>query len=151
MYSKHAASLLTQQFWTAFGQYMSPVLSAEGEKINWVNYKTGVKFIRFTMQSINSTATITIELSNADIVTQQQQFNRLVQFKNQFIQECGNDWRWQKMTTDKHDKIVSSISTSIENVSILNKSEWPKIISFFKPHLISLDKFWSNYKFALQQ
>jgi hypothetical protein len=60
MYSKQEASLLTQQFWTSFGQYLVPVLSAEGEKINWINYKTGEKDIRFTMMTGNRTAKISI-------------------------------------------------------------------------------------------
>lgn len=149
MYSKQAATLLTQQFWTSFGQYMSPVLSAEGEKINWVNYKTGIKYIRFTMQSISSTAIISIEFSHPDITVQQYQFDKLAACKKQFIQECG-DWQWKKMKQDKDNKTISSITASIKNVSVLNQSDWPEIISFFKPRLISLDKFWSKYKFALQ-
>lgn len=110
MYSKQSASLLRQQFWTAFGQYMAPVISAEGEKINWVNYKTGEKFIRFNMQCINNAANIAIELSHPDIVLQQQQFDQLSKFKKQFQQVCGNDWRWQKMIQDEHNKIISSMA-----------------------------------------
>ncbi|MFA6248901.1 MAG: DUF4268 domain-containing protein, partial [Mucilaginibacter sp.] len=49
MYSKDQASQLKQAFWTAFGQYMGPVLSAEGLRTNWINYKTGVKHIYFRM------------------------------------------------------------------------------------------------------
>ena len=150
MYSKQAASLLTQQFWTAFGQYMAPVLSDEGEKINWVNYKTGIKFIKFPMQSVSNTASIAIEFSHPDVVVLQQQFDLLATFKNQFSEECGNNWQWQKMKPDKQEKMIGSITASIENVSIMNKSDWPEIISFFKSHLISLDKFWSNYKFAFE-
>jgi hypothetical protein len=48
MYSKDQASQLKQEFWTAFGQYMGPVLSAEGLRTNWINYKTGVKI--FTLE-----------------------------------------------------------------------------------------------------
>lgn len=150
MYSKHAVTLLTQQFWTSFGQYMAPVLSAEGEKINWVNYKTGIRYIRFTMQSVNNTATISIEFSNPDIVVQQYKFDQLTTYKKQFIQKCGDDWQWQKTRNIGDNKTISSITASIKNVSVLNQSDWPEIISFFKPRLICLDNFWSNFKFALQ-
>ena len=150
MYSKHAATLLTQQFWTSFGQYMLPVLSAEGEKINWVNYKTGIKYIRFTMQSISNIAIISIEFSHPDITQQQYQFDKLAAYKNQFIKECGDDWQWQKMEKTGDNKTISNVTASIKNVSVLNQSDWPEIITFFKPRLISLDRFWSNFKFALQ-
>ena len=49
MYSKAEATQLRQAFWTAFGQYMAPVPSAEGETTNWINYKTGFKHLYFRM------------------------------------------------------------------------------------------------------
>lgn len=150
MYSKHAATLLSQQFWTSFGQYMSPVLSAGGEKLSWVNYKTGIKYTRFALKLIGNTATISIEFSHPDMVVQLCQFDQLAACKNFFIEECGDDWKWQKMLKVENNKAISNITASIENVSVLNQSDWPEIISFFKPRLISLDKFWSNFKFALQ-
>ncbi|WP_442587339.1 DUF4268 domain-containing protein [Pedobacter sp. AW31-3R] len=51
MYSKDQASQLRQAFWTAFGQYITPHPSAEGIKINWVNYKTGIKYLHFKMHA----------------------------------------------------------------------------------------------------
>jgi len=150
MYSKHAASLLNQQFWMAFGKYMSPVLSAEGEKINWINYKAGIKFIRFNMQAVNNNASIAIEFLHPDTATQQQQFNQLGIFKIQFEKTCGTGWQWQKLIIDEHGKTISRIVKELNNASILNQDDWSKIISFLKPSLISLDNFWSHYKFALE-
>ena len=63
---------------------------------------------------------------------------------------CGNDWRWQKIIPGENKKSIRSISVSIDDVNIMNQSDWPKIISFFKIRLIALDEFWSDYKFALQ-
>jgi len=56
MFSKKEASQLRKKFWMIFGQYMSPVLSSEGEKINWINYKTGVKGLQFKMNVVQDTA-----------------------------------------------------------------------------------------------
>jgi hypothetical protein len=144
------ASILKQQFWMAFGKYMSPVPSAEGNKINWINYKTGVKFIRFNMECINNSVSINIEFSHPDIVLRQQQFDQLVNFKKQFQQVCGDDWRWQKLIPEENNKLISRIAASIDEVNIMNQSDWPIIISFLKMRLIALDKFWCDYKFALQ-
>lgn len=140
--------MLTKQFWTTFGQYITPVFSAEGEKINWINYKTAVKFIRFRLQANNNIASIAIELSNPDINIQLQQFQQLVIFKKQFQKIFGMDWEWKKMINDGHGKITCTIEVSIGDVSVMNIFQWPQIISFFKPKLISLDTFWCGYKFA---
>ncbi len=66
MYSKDEASQLKQAFWTTFGQYISPILSTDGLKINWVNYKTGIKHLYFRMEADKQIATIAIEISHPD-------------------------------------------------------------------------------------
>lgn len=65
MYSKQEASKLKQQFWTSFGLYMQPVPSANGEKVNWINYKTGIRHVSFRMNA-GDHADISIELSHPD-------------------------------------------------------------------------------------
>src|SRR5882724_8418668 len=50
MYTKQEASRLRQEFWTAFGQYMALSPSTGGEKANWLNYKTGVRYLNFKME-----------------------------------------------------------------------------------------------------
>ena len=143
-------SLKSQQFWKSFGQYMAPIPSAEGNKINWINYKTEVKFIRFTIILINDNVIIRLELFNPDTLLQEEQFEQLLQFKKQFIEICGIDWTWAKLVTDEHGRISSSITSTLINASIVNEIDWPMIISFLKPRLISLDKFWTNFKFVFQ-
>jgi hypothetical protein len=143
-------SKLGPQFWSVFGKYMAPVPSAEGEKINWINYKTGAKFIRFNMQCTDNAVFIALELSHPDIVLQQQQFDQVTKFKKQFQEVCGSDWQWQRTLPAANNKTISSIVVSIDNINIWNQADWPKIISFLKMRLIGLDKFWCDYKFALQ-
>jgi hypothetical protein len=150
MYSKHEASQLKQQFWTTFGQYMNPVLSAEGEKINWINYKTGEKNIAFRMQADNKAAMIAIELTHKDTEVQELYFEQFVQFKKLFEDSMGEEWHWQLHGHDEHGKVVSRIYMKNKGVSIFQKSDWPDLISFFKPRIISLDEFWSLTKYAFE-
>jgi Domain of unknown function (DUF4268) len=60
MYTKQEISRHKQAFWTAFGQYMKPVLSADGEKISWLNYKTGNRYIHFKMDADSRQARIAV-------------------------------------------------------------------------------------------
>jgi hypothetical protein len=145
MYSKQQASQLRQEFWTAFGKYMQPVLSAEGEKINWVNYKTGVKHIFFRMQA-NKSALIAIELSYPNPGDRRTQFNKFLQLKTLFTTTMQEDWMWQQDTQDENGKITSRVSRELAGVNIFNKADWPALISFFKPRIIALDAFWSMVK-----
>src|SRR3954462_6880339 len=81
MYSKQQASKLRQEFWTTLGQYMSPIPSAEGEKVNWVNYKTGEKHVFFKMHTNNRDASIFIEVAHLEAGIQQLYFQQFEQMK----------------------------------------------------------------------
>ncbi len=150
MYSKQEASLLRQQFWTAFGQYMLPVLSAEGEKINWINYKTGEKDIYFRMDAGNKKASIAIELLYKDEDLRALYFEQFQQLKAALHKALGETWAWQMHTRDERGKLISRIYTEEVNVSIFNKEDWSKLISFFKSRIIALDEFWSVAKYSFE-
>jgi hypothetical protein len=150
MFSKQESAQLKKEFWTAFGQYMKPVPSAEGEKINWVNYKTGEKDIFFKMNADNKGATIAIEISHPDLVIQQIYFEQFQQLKSMLESSLQEEWRWSLHTRDETGKIISKIFKTLEDVSVFNKSDWPAIISFFKPRIVALDDFWSAAKYGFE-
>ena len=150
MYSKQEASQLRQEFWTVFGQYMSPILSAEGEKVNWVNYKTAEKNIVFRMRADNKIASIGIEVTHNDKDIQQLYFEQLLQFKNLFSDTVNEQWNWQLHTFDEQGRIISRIYIEKSGVSIYQKKDWPELISFFKPRIIALDTFWSSVKYVFE-
>lgn len=150
MYSKQQASQLKQEFWTVFGQYMTPVLSAEGEKINWINYKTGEKDIYFKMQADNKTAFIAIEITHKDAGIQQLYFEQFAELKKIMENVLEEQWTWQLHITSENGKLISRIFKQMESVSIFKKEEWPLLISFFKPRIIALDEFWSSAKYGFE-
>lgn len=150
MFSKQEAAQLKQAFWTAFGQYMLPVLSAEGEKVNWVNYKTGEKNIQFRMTADNKNAGIAIEITHKDRDIQQIYFEQFRELKNFLDAATGEEWQWQLHTTDEWGRMVSRIGTTLEDVSVLKREDWPRLISFFKQRMMALDEFWSNVKYSFE-
>ena len=150
MYSRQQASQLRQEFWTTFGQYLSPVLSAEGEKVNWINYKTGEKNIAFRMHADNKKAIIAIELNHKDKDIQQIYFEQFLQFKNLFDEALEEEWNWQLHSYDEHGKLISRIYKEKNGISVFQKQDWPALISFFKPRIIALDEFWSSVKYSFE-
>ncbi|KIO77161.1 hypothetical protein TH53_11040 [Pedobacter lusitanus] len=144
MYSKDQASKLKQAFWTAFGQYIAPQLSAEGLRVNWVNYKTGIKHLHFKLHADKKSAFIGIELSHPDTGVQELLFEQFKEFRNILNGYLNEDWEWQLHMTDENHKIVSRIFTTLPDVSVFKEEDWPKLISFFKPRIIALDEFWCD-------
>lgn len=150
MYTKQEAARLRQEFWTAFGHYMAPVASAEGEKINWVNYRTGEKDIAFRMEADNKMATVAIVLTHKDPEIQQLFFEQFLQLKNIFLATVGENWDWQLHAFDAHSRMISMIRTQITGLSIFKKEDWPALISFFKTNMMALDQFWSDVKYGFE-
>jgi hypothetical protein len=151
MYSKQEASFLNQKFWTSLGQYLAPIPSAEGEKINWINYKTGEKDIRFLMIAENDQAKISITFSHKDTDLQKIYVEKMLQLKNTLHQFLAEQWEWNLLCSDSNGRVVSEIYTSIQNVKVLDSADWPLMISFFKERIIALDKFWCENKYAFER
>jgi hypothetical protein len=148
MYSKDEASRLKQTFWTAFGLYIAPQMSAEGLKINWINYRTGIKYLNFKMYADNRSAYIAIEMSHADLDIQELIYEQFKAYRNILHSGLNEEWEWQLHTPDENGKTVSRIYTVLDQVSIFRESDWPALISFFKPRIIALDEFWSDAQYG---
>ncbi|HEY4287838.1 MAG TPA: DUF4268 domain-containing protein [Puia sp.] len=151
MYTKQEISKQKQAFWTAFGRYMKPVLSADGEEISWLNYKTGNKHVLFKMEADSQQAQIAIVLYHPDTERQQLYYDRFVQLKGIFYETVGeNDWVWVRDSTDEYGKVIGVIQKTLMGVNIFKNEDWPAIISFLKPRIIALDAFWGmvRYQFS---
>ena len=146
MYSKKEASLIRKNFWTSFGQYMKPLPDAAKERVNWINYNTGVKHIYFRMDADSKHASIAIEITDPDPLQRQQQYEKFLQLKSLFTETMEEEWKWQKNVADEHGKHISRIGTEISGVNIVKTEDWPAIISFLKPRMILLDRFWYSVK-----
>jgi len=102
MYTRQQASQLRQSFWTTFGQYMSPILSAEGLRTNWINYKTGEPHLTFKMDATDKCATIAIVLAHPDLDIQQlyllkEDWPQLIAFFKQRIIALDSFWDIAKL------------------------------------------------------
>lgn len=150
VYSKQETAQLKQAFWTRFGQYMKPVPTAGGEKNSWVNYKTGIQHIYFRMTAEKGEASIAIELAHPAPLIRNMQYEQFEQLKNVLQNFAGEEWTWQKNSTDAFGKPVSRIFITQENVNVMKESDWPSIISFLKPRIIALDAFWNEIKYGFE-
>jgi hypothetical protein len=150
MYTREQASQLRQAFWTTFGQYIAPHLSAEGLKINWSNYKTGFKHVYFKMRADKKNASIAIELAHPDPGIQELYFEQFEELKTLLHETLGEEWDWVLHTTDEEGRTISRIYKELAPTNVFNQDNWPELISFFKPRIIALDEFWNDAKYTFE-
>lgn len=148
MFKRQEASHIREEFWTTFGRYMSPVPSAEGMKINWINYKTTLRDVHFRMDVNQKSAIIFISMEHHDAGIRALYFHQFEELKMLLNAELEEEWEWQEHTRAGEDKVISSIYKELTSVSIFNKEQWPELISFFKPRIIALDRFWEDAKYS---
>ena len=146
MYTQQEASILRQRFWNSFGKYISPIPSSTGEKTNWINYRTGIKFINFKMDATEEGASIAIEMSHKDLAMQELYFNHFKTFKKPLEEILGEKWAWQLNAVDENGNAIARIYAGLADVNIHNENDWPKLIPFFKNRIMALDKFWNEYR-----
>ena len=150
MYTKEEASAVRQKFWTGFGRYMQPVPAASGEKVNWVNYKTGVKGISFKMNADNNGVFVAVEISLPDKMLQHQYFEIFRNFKKAFEQVAGGNWDMKEVFITENGHEISRVSTELNGINIFRETDWPEIISFLKKNIMALDVFWNEYKVGFE-
>lgn len=142
MYSRDEAKKLKEQFWTTFGQYMRAVPSADFEKVNWVNYRTGIKYLHFRMDADNRTARVAIEMVHPDVDIRSLMYAQFVELRTVFEDIMGEQWEWEEHVSGS-DREMAAIGLSIDRVSVFRREDWPELISFFKPRIMALDEFWT--------
>jgi hypothetical protein len=150
MFSRQEASQLKKEFWTVFGQYMKPIPSADGERVNWLNYRTGEKGVQFKMDVDNRSAIIAIEIGHSDPGIRQLYFEQFEQMRSLLEGAVREKWEWELHHIDENGKRVSSISARLHDVNIFNKADWPALISFFKRRILALDEFWSSARYGFE-
>lgn len=150
MYSRVAVSKTKKAFWTAFGKYMKPVPSVEGVPVSWPNYKTGIKNVYFRLDAQLEKASIAIVISHPDEDIRELVFEQFEQFRGIMHQVFQEEWKWERQTKDEFGQPIGRIYKEIAGVNVMNEGDWPAIISFLKPRIMALDKFWSEFKYGFE-
>lgn len=146
MFTQQEASALRQKFWISFGRYISPIPSVSGDKVNWINYRTGIKFISFRMDATTEFASVAIEISHKDAADRELYFNHFKTFKKPLEELLGEKCNWEIHVVNDSGNTISRISTRLEEINVHRESDWPSIITFLKNRIVALDAFWTEYK-----
>ena len=150
MYTREEASAIKERFWTSFGRYMAPILSAEGLKQNWINYKTGIPQIFFRMDATKKEASIAIEIRHKDPLLATKQYSKMQLLKPAFDEIMQEEWEWNELVENEFGQPISRIEIKQAPLNIFKETDWPGIISFLKPRIIALDAFWNENKFVFE-
>ena len=106
-----------------------------------MNYKTGIKDVYFRMDTLATSATISISLEHKDEGIRELFFEQFQELKLMLEDSLEEEWTWQQ---------PNRIIKELPDVSVFNKDQWSELITFFKPRIIALDAFWENAKYNFE-
>jgi hypothetical protein len=149
LYSKTEASEIRQAFWTSFGQFMALQPESKSTKINWVNYKTGVKHLQFKMDADSNSASICIEMNHSDPAIQLLMYEKFQELQRLLDSSLQEGWDWN-LHADDQGRTITRISKTIDRVSVYRKEDWHILIPFFKQRIIALHNFWEDAQFMFE-
>lgn len=149
MFTREEASAIKQAFWKAFGQYMALNTSAEGLRINWINYKTGIRYLAFKMDADHKMASVAIEISHPDDDIRELMYLQFEALKHLLEASTGEAWLWERDAAQQ-GRMVSRISITESGKNIFKQEDWPDLISFLKPRIVALDQFWSDAQYGFE-
>lgn len=142
MYTDKEISKIQAEFWTTFGLYMRPVPGVYGERVNWINYKTNIKYLSFNLNFTDKVATLIIKISHPNFEDQNSFLKTFKVLKNE-LNSFPQPLIFAESSLDSNSSTINCI---LGNVNIFNKETWPAAISFLKEVMIELDVFWQNHK-----
>ncbi|AZQ64251.1 DUF4268 domain-containing protein [Flammeovirga pectinis] len=146
MFSKEEASRFRSEFWTKFGKMMAPYKSQNGTKVNWTNYKTGIKNIYFKMDVDSKKASIGIYLTHKDPEIQEIYFQQFIDMKDYIHSILGEEWIWELNTKNEIGQVVTKIYFEQKGLNMYKENDWADIYQFLQPRILKLDEFWDDTK-----
>ena len=145
MWSKEEAKERKIEFFTNFGVYMKKYVPEFGEKIRWVNYRTGIKSIRFKIESHKKHSLVCIDIIHKDEGIRELFFEQFQEFKK-LLSANMDTLNWVKKYRIDSGIYITRIYTELNGPSINQKSEWGDIYRFFEKNLVALHEFWELSK-----
>lgn len=148
MFKKGEKAELKFEFWTNFGLHMSQHLSAEGNRVNWVNYRTKVKDLYLRTRSEKNSIYMGLEINHKDLELQALLFEQFTELKTFFHSIMDEEWIWEEVWFNEHGQQKARIYTELKDVNPFIRTNWPQMQEFLEDRLLKFDEFWSDAKIS---
>ena len=132
MFGRKEAQQYRKEFWTAFGRFMTRNRNDFGMKMNWLNYKTGLRHVYLRSHADNKKARVSIELQHPDAGIRELFYEQFLEAQNLLHNLTGNEWTWQPEWHNEHGQEISRIFIEKEPLNLYEKSDWTDFFEFFE-------------------
>ena len=145
MLSKEARKAWNEAFWLGFKNHMRAQLSANGKRVNWINYPTQVKntYLRMVCEGKNIALCYDIQFKDEGI--QAIFWEQLTELKVVLEDNMSIPTHWEASFLNKEGQQIGRIYWQLEGANYYAQNDWPLIYAFFKKHLKEFDVFYQEF------
>lgn len=144
MFSKEELRERKTLFWEGLKTRMQHHRSANGKRMNWINYKTGIKFLFVRLDVNSKRAIFALDLQPKDEGVREIFWEQLHELKMVLESEMGPG-NWNDDFEIKYGLSVARISWELPGVNMFKKEDTDKIYAFFQEKLIAFDSFYTDF------
>lgn len=146
MFSKEDLKLYKANFWDEFKSIMQKHKSADGKRINWISYPSGLKDIYIRLDADKRHAFLSIDIQSKDDGVRAIIYEQFTEMRKIMldIMEYEAEWIEHFHITNTYE--ISRIWWELPDVSMFKKEDKEIIFEFLKTRLIAFDEFYSEFK-----
>ncbi len=141
MYSKEEKKKLTADFWDLFKRRCAVHPDLQFKKKKWMLHRTKIKGVALRFDIDRKSAKVILELHNRSERLRLKAFEVLERYKIVLEEgfENGLIWEFYYQRPDSGQE-VCRIYTTLENVDLHRRNQWPDIYNFFIENMLKLEE-----------
>lgn len=145
MLNKEELRQLRLEFWSEFEDFSKKRRTANNRKINWAQYKSGIKDIYFRLDFTTKEAFLAVDLQMRDAEIRELVWEQFMETETLLRNYVGTELALFPNYALEEGFEIHRMTWSIPNVSITKKEGYPKVVQFLSEKIYGLDAFWFEF------
>ena len=145
MLKKEELRQLRLDFWSEFEDFTKKKRTANNRKINWAQYKSGIKDIYFRMDFTTKEAFLAIDLQMRDVEIRELVWEQFMETESLLKKNVGAELEKFPNFSLEEGFEIHRMTWRLHGVNITNKKDYPKVVQFLSDKIQGLDAFWFEF------
>ena len=145
MLKKEELRQLRLDFWDDFEVFTRKKRTANNRKMNWAQYKSGIKDIYFRLDFDTKEAFLAIDLQMRDSGVRELVWDQFMETENLLKTHVGPELEFHPNFALDEGFEIHRMKWTLTDVNIANKKDYPKVVQFLSDKIQGLDRFWFEF------
>lgn len=137
---------LHEEFYHGFGQRMKRHEGADGTRVRWATYRSGLRDVYFRLEANGKVARVCIDIQHKDEGIRALFFEQFQEFRMLLEDALGPGVEWEERHFLRSGAEVARIGVTLGGLNLYDRMHWSKLWDFFEEKMLALDEFWVDVR-----